>query len=91
MAAVMPKDFGFPIRLRVATKLGFKSPKADRGHGGHQHQPRRLLGEPPLQLVQRDLTTTSKLLMWLGFHLSAAFSAASAFSESLGANARAKP
>jgi DMSO/TMAO reductase YedYZ molybdopterin-dependent catalytic subunit len=24
---VIPKDFGFPIRLRVATKLGFKSPK----------------------------------------------------------------
>jgi DMSO/TMAO reductase YedYZ molybdopterin-dependent catalytic subunit len=24
---VIPKEFGFPIRLRVATKLGFKSPK----------------------------------------------------------------
>jgi DMSO/TMAO reductase YedYZ molybdopterin-dependent catalytic subunit len=24
---VLHKDFGFPIRLRVATKLGFKSPK----------------------------------------------------------------
>jgi DMSO/TMAO reductase YedYZ molybdopterin-dependent catalytic subunit len=24
---VIPKDFGFPIRLRAATKLGFKTPK----------------------------------------------------------------
>lgn len=24
---VIHKDFGFPLRLRVATKLGFKSPK----------------------------------------------------------------
>ena len=47
--------FGFPLRLRTATKLGFKNPKWITSDRGHQPLSRRLLGGPRLQLVQRDI------------------------------------
>jgi hypothetical protein len=56
MRDVLHKDFGFPIRLRVATKLGFKSPKqivameVTNSYPGGYWENRRY------KLVQRNLT-----------------------------------
>ena len=47
--------FGFPLRLRTATKLGFKNPKWITAIEVTNDYPRRLLGGPRLQLVQRDI------------------------------------
>ena len=47
--------FGFPLRLRTATKLGFKNPKWITAMEVTNDYPRRLLGRPRLQLVQRHL------------------------------------
>ena len=47
--------FGFPLRLRTATKLGFKNPKWITAIEVTNTYPRRLLGGPRLQLVQRHL------------------------------------
>ena len=51
--------FGFPLRLRTATKLGFKNPKWITAIEVTNDYPRRLLGGPRLQL---DLPV-SRLLM----------------------------
>ena len=58
---VLPRAYGFPMKIRIPTKLGFKNPKYVTAHVGAEQRCRRLLGEPGLQLVQRALT-----LYWLG-------------------------
>ena len=50
---ILPRAYGFPMKIRIPTKLGFKNPKYVVAHGSHQHRQRRLLGRPGLQLVQR--------------------------------------
>ena len=50
--------FGFPLRLRTATKLGFKNPKWITAIEVTNEYPRRLLGGSRLQLVQRHLAMT---------------------------------
>ena len=45
--------FGFPLRLRMSTKLGFKNPKWITAIEVTNLYPGRLLGGPRLQLVQR--------------------------------------
>ena len=51
--------FGFPLRLRTATKLGFKNAKMDHRDRGHQHFHSHLLVRARLQLVQRDMIDRS--------------------------------
>ena len=53
--------FGFPLRLRTSTKLGFKNAEMDHRDGSDQHLPADLLRQGRLQLVQRDLTTHLRL------------------------------
>ena len=48
--------FGYPLRLRTATKLGFKNPKWITAHRGDQQLSGRLLGGSRLQLVRRAVT-----------------------------------
>ena len=50
---ILPRAYGFPMKIRMPTKLGFKNPEIRHRHARHQRGPRRLLGEPGLQLVQR--------------------------------------
>ena len=47
--------FGFPLRLRTSTKLGFKNPKWITAIEVTNTLSRRLLGGSGLQLVQRHL------------------------------------
>ncbi len=54
---MLPPKYGFPMKLRMPTKLGFKNPKHIAGDFRHQRLPRRLLGRPGLQLVQRQLVS----------------------------------
>ena len=44
-------QYGFPMKLRMPTKLGFKNPEAHHGAVRDQRLPGRLLGGPGLQLV----------------------------------------
>ena len=52
---VLPPKYGFPMKLRMPTKLGYKNPKHITGDLRHQHVPGRLLGRPGIQLVRRFL------------------------------------
>ena len=52
---ILPTKYGFPMSVRIPTKLGFKNPKHVIGIAVHQQLHRRLLGGPGLQLVQRQL------------------------------------
>ena len=52
---ILPRAYGFPMKIRVPTKLGFKNPKyvismevTNDYKGGY-------LGRPGLQFVQREL------------------------------------
>ena len=50
--------FGYPVRLRMATKLGYKNPQVDHGHRSHEHVcPWWLLGREGLPLVCRAYDT----------------------------------
>ena len=53
--------FGFPLRLRTATKLGFKNAEMDHRDRSDQRLSEQLLGQAGLQLVRRDLTASSAL------------------------------
>ena len=57
---VLPAKYGYPVKLRMPTKLGYKNPKHIRAHLRHQHVSRRLLGRPGLQLVRRQLSRLSR-------------------------------
>ena len=50
---ILPRKYGFPMKIRMPTKLGFQEPEARHCHACDQQGPRRLLGEPGLQLAQR--------------------------------------
>ena len=50
---ILPRKYGFPMKIRIPTKLGFKNPEARDGDGRHQQWNPRLLGGAGLQLVQR--------------------------------------
>ena len=52
---ILPRRYGFPMRIRIPTKLGFKNPKYVIGIAVLNNVHRRLLGGPGLQLVQRAL------------------------------------
>ena len=51
---VLPAKYGYPVKLRMPTKLGYKNPKHIRAIYV-SHLPRRLLGRPGVQLVRRQL------------------------------------
>jgi DMSO/TMAO reductase YedYZ molybdopterin-dependent catalytic subunit len=51
-----PAEYGFPLKLRVPTKLGFKTPKHIAVLFVTNEYPGWLVGRPGLQLVQRFLT-----------------------------------
>jgi len=51
----LPDPFGYPLRLRTSTKLGFKNSEMDHLDRGYQHLQARLLGETRLQLEECDL------------------------------------
>ena len=51
--------FGFPLRLRTSTKLGFKNAKWITAMEVTNDLPGDLLRQGRLQLVQRDLTDTN--------------------------------
>ena len=57
---VLPPKYGFPMKLRMPTKLGYKNPKHIVADHCHEHVPRWLLGEPGLQLVRRLLTRAGR-------------------------------
>ena len=46
---ILPRAYGFPMKIRVPTKLGFKNPKYVVVDGSHQRLQGRLLGGPGLQ------------------------------------------
>ena len=50
---ILPRAYGFPMKIRMPTKLGFKNPKYVVAMEVTNARSRRLLGEPGLQLVQR--------------------------------------
>ena len=52
---ILPRAYGFPMKIRVPTKLGFKNPKYVIVDGSHQRLQGRLLGRPGVQFVQREL------------------------------------
>ncbi len=57
--------FGFPLRLRTSTKLGFKNPKWITAIEVYQHLRAGILGKTGLQLVQRNLVDwPSKPCSW---------------------------
>ena len=49
----LPRAYGFPMKIRMPTKLGFKQPKYVVAMEVTNDRQRRLLGRPGLQLVQR--------------------------------------
>ena len=53
---ILTDPFGFPLRLRTATKLGLQEPQVGPGDRGVEHHHRDALRERGLQLVQRNLT-----------------------------------
>ena len=44
----LPRKYGFPMKMRMPTKLGYKNPEAHHGDVCHQRLSRRLLGRPGL-------------------------------------------
>ncbi len=56
----MPVKFGFPLKLRVPTKLGFKNPKFIGSLFVTNQYPGGLLGGSGLQLVQRVVSERFK-------------------------------
>ena len=52
----LPPKYGFPMKLRMPTKLGYKNPKHIIEIFVTNTYPWRLLGRPGLQLVRRLLT-----------------------------------
>ncbi len=52
----LPAKYGFPMKLRMPTKLGYKNPKHIVEMFVTNTYPWRLLGRPGLQLVRRLLT-----------------------------------
>ena len=60
---ILPRKYGFPMKIRMPTKLGFKNPEARRVAGRHQRRPRRLLGGPGLQLVQRAVAVSTSRMV----------------------------
>ena len=59
---ILPRKYGFPMKCRIPTKLGFKNPKYITAHVRAEQRRRRLLGEPGLQLVQRAVAGLFKNL-----------------------------
>ena len=53
---ILPVAYGFPMKIRIPTKLGFKNPKYVMAMAVTEQISRRLLGGPGLQLVQRQLS-----------------------------------
>ena len=49
----LPPKHGFPTKLRMPTKLGYKKSQTHSGDFRHKHLPWRLLGRLGLQLVRR--------------------------------------
>ena len=47
----MADPFGYPLRLRTSTKLGFKNPKWNHGDRGHEHKSGGVLGGCGVQLA----------------------------------------
>ncbi len=61
---VLPRAYGFPMKIRIPTKLGLQKPEIRGGDGSHQYRQGRLLGKPGLQLVLGPLA----LLQLVGAH-----------------------
>ena len=55
--------FGYPLRLRMSTKLGYKNPKWITRDRGDQYVCPRVLGKAGLQLLRRDLAAADWLLL----------------------------
>ena len=55
-AQTLPAKYGFPMKLRMPTKLGYKNPKHIMEIFVTNTYPWRLLGRPGIQLVRRLLT-----------------------------------
>ena len=55
---ILSRAYGFPIKIRIPTKLGFRNFETRHRDVGAEQRRRRLLGEPGLQLVQRSLETS---------------------------------
>ena len=53
---ILPRKYGYPFKIRVPTKLGFKNPKFVTTIYVTNHAAARLLDRSRLQLVQRDLS-----------------------------------
>ena len=45
---ILPRAYGFPMKIRMPTKLGFKNPKYVVVDGSHQRLQGRLLGRSGL-------------------------------------------
>jgi hypothetical protein len=41
---ILPAKYGYPFKIRIPTKLGFKNPKMGDDDFCHQPLPRRVLG-----------------------------------------------
>ncbi len=53
---ILAPKFGYPLKLRVATKLGFKNPKWITAMYVTNRFPGRVLGGPGIQLVRRGVS-----------------------------------
>ena len=53
---ILPRKYGYPFKIRVPTKLGFKNPKFVTTIYVTNDTAARLLDRSRLQLVQRDLS-----------------------------------
>jgi DMSO/TMAO reductase YedYZ molybdopterin-dependent catalytic subunit len=58
---ILPRSYGFPMKIRIPTKLASKI-QICRSDGGHERRQRRLLGRQGLQLVQRSLGERSSVI-----------------------------
>ena len=54
---MLPRKYGFPMKCRMPTKLGFKNPEVHHRDVRAEQRRRRLLGGQGLQLVQRAVTS----------------------------------
>ncbi len=62
--------FGYPLRLRTSTKLGFKNPKWITAIEVTNTLSRRLLGEPGVQLAEQSIAADGPGRRWLTAHVS---------------------
>ena len=43
---ILPRAYGFPVKIRIPTKLGFRESEVRHGDVGAEQRRRRLLGKP---------------------------------------------